>query len=91
VRYIPVEGELELLPGLRLVSAPGHTAGSQIVVVETGERPTIVAGDLAVTFDELDEPRTEGQLLVRALEPELAWLAHQHEAWRLRAATERRR
>src|SRR5690242_9281699 len=36
VRYSPVEGELELLPGIRLVPAPGHTAGSQVVVVETG-------------------------------------------------------
>ncbi len=25
VRYMPVDGELELLPGLRLVPAPGHT------------------------------------------------------------------
>jgi N-acyl homoserine lactone hydrolase len=25
VRYVPVDGELELLPGLRLVPAPGHT------------------------------------------------------------------
>jgi N-acyl homoserine lactone hydrolase len=36
VRYVPVDGELELLPGLRLVPAPGHTPGSQLVVVETG-------------------------------------------------------
>jgi Metallo-beta-lactamase superfamily len=36
VRYVPVDGELELLPGLRLVPAPGHTPGSQVVVVETG-------------------------------------------------------
>src|SRR5262249_45024715 len=35
VRYVPVDGELELLPGLRLVPAPGHTRGSQAVVVET--------------------------------------------------------
>src|SRR2546423_6094236 len=27
VRYVPVDGELELLPGLRLVPAPGHTRG----------------------------------------------------------------
>ena len=26
VEYVPVDGELELLPGLRLVPAPGHTA-----------------------------------------------------------------
>src|SRR6266487_2336764 len=36
VRYVPVDGELELLPGLRLVPAPGHTRGLQVVVVETG-------------------------------------------------------
>src|SRR5690349_14532607 len=35
VEYLPVDGEHELLPGLRLVPAPGHTRGSQVVVVET--------------------------------------------------------
>src|SRR3954462_1491958 len=39
VRYVPVDGELELLPGLRLVPAPGHTRGTQVVVVENGGRP----------------------------------------------------
>jgi N-acyl homoserine lactone hydrolase len=82
VQYVPVDGELELLPGLRLVPAPGHTRGSQMVVVDTGERPVIVGGDVAVWFGELDEPHTEGQLLVRALDPELVWLAHEHEPWR---------
>ena len=38
VRYVPVDGELELLPGVRLVPAPGHTRGIQVVVVETGGR-----------------------------------------------------
>ena len=45
-------------------------------------RPVVIAGDLAVSFGELDEPKTEGQLLVRALDPELVWLAHTHEPWR---------
>ena len=36
VEYVPVDGELELLPGVRLVPAPGHTRGTQVVVVETG-------------------------------------------------------
>jgi N-acyl homoserine lactone hydrolase len=87
VRYVPVDGELELLPGLRLVPAPGHTRGLQVVVVGTGGRPVVVGGDVAVWFGELDEPRTEGQLLVRALDPELVWLAHEHEPWRPRTAT----
>jgi N-acyl homoserine lactone hydrolase len=84
VRYETVDGELEPFPGLRLVPAPGHTRGSQVVVVETGERPVVIVGDTAVTFDDLDEPRTEGQRRVRALEPELVWLAHEHEPWRPR-------
>ena len=82
VRYVPVDGELELLPGIRLVPAPGHTPGTQVVVVETGDHPVVVAGDLAVSFGELDDPQTEGQRLVRALDPEMVWLAHVREPWR---------
>jgi N-acyl homoserine lactone hydrolase len=53
-----------------------------MVVVETGGRPVIVGGDVAVWFGEFDEPPTEGRLRVRALDPELVWLAHEHEPWR---------
>lgn len=81
VRYVPVDGEFELLPGIRLLPAPGHTRGSQIVVVDTGQRPTIIAGDTAVWFGELDEPATEGQLLIRSLHPEHVWISHEHKAW----------
>lgn len=84
VQYVPVDGEFELLPGLRLVPAPGHTRGLQMVVVETGGRPVIVGGDVAVWFGELDEPHTEGQLRVLALDPELVWLTHEHKPWRPR-------
>ncbi|HEX7224801.1 MAG TPA: MBL fold metallo-hydrolase [Candidatus Limnocylindria bacterium] len=82
VRYVPVDGELELLSGIRLVPAPGHTAGTQVVVVETGDRPIVIGGDMAVWFGELDEPSTEGQLLVRAMAPDMVWLSHTHEPWR---------
>ena len=82
MNYIAVDRELELLPGLRLLSAPGHTRGSQVVVIAGGEGPTIVAGDTAVWFGELDNPRTEGQLLVRSLNPEMVWLTHSHTPWK---------
>jgi N-acyl homoserine lactone hydrolase len=85
VRYEAVDGELEVLSGIRLVPAPGHSCGMQVVVVETGGRPFVVGGDVAVWHGELDEPSTEGQLRVRALDPELVWLAHEHEPWRPRA------
>jgi N-acyl homoserine lactone hydrolase len=82
VEYVPVDGELELLPGLRLLPAPGHTPGMQVVVVGAGERPVVVGGDVAVWFGELDDPQTEGQLLVRALDPGLVWLTHEDDPWR---------
>ena len=82
VQYVPVDGEYELLPGLRLVPAPGHTPGSQVVVVEAGGRSVVIGGDMAVFFAELDEPSTEGQRLVRALDPAEVWLSHEHEPWR---------
>jgi N-acyl homoserine lactone hydrolase len=85
VTYVPVDGELELLPGIRLVPAPGHTPGSQVIVVETGDRRAVIAGDTAVWFGELDEPTTEGQRLVRALDPAEVWLAHVDEPWRPRS------
>ena len=43
------------------------SAGMQVVVIETGRRPVVVGGDVAVWFGELDEPHTEGQLRLRAL------------------------
>jgi N-acyl homoserine lactone hydrolase len=82
VRYEPVDGERELLPGVRLLPAPGHTRGSQVVVVETGGRPVVIGGDMAVFGGQLDEPGDEGQRLVRALDPELVWLAHEQQPWR---------
>ena len=80
--YAPVDGELELLPGVTLVPAAGHTRGSQIVVVEGQAGPTVIAGDTAVWFGELDDPQTEGQRLILSLQPERVWLAHTHDPWR---------
>ena len=82
VEYIVVDGEHELFPGVRLVPAPGHTDGMQVVVVANGGRPVVVGGDVAVWHGELDEPSTEGQLRVLALDPEEVWLAHEREPWR---------
>src|SRR5438128_1609544 len=74
VQHTPVDGEFQLLPALRLVPAPGHTPGMQVVVVETDGRPVVIGGDVAVRHVELDEPQTEGQRRVRSLEPARVWL-----------------
>ncbi|HEX6953232.1 MAG TPA: MBL fold metallo-hydrolase, partial [Agromyces sp.] len=82
VTYVPLDGEFELLPGVRMVPAAGHTRGSQIVVVGTGDRPVVIAGDAAVWAGELDDPRTPGQRLIRSLRPSEVWLAHELGPWR---------
>jgi N-acyl homoserine lactone hydrolase len=83
VEYVVIDGEFELLPGVRLVPAPGHSRGLQMVVVETGGRPTIVGGDVIVWWGELDEAeKSEGQLKLLALDPAEVWITHEHEPWR---------
>jgi N-acyl homoserine lactone hydrolase len=82
ITYVPLDGDLELVPGVRIAAAPGHTPGSQIVVVETGEGRQVIAGDSAVFFSDLDDPQTIGQRLIMSLEPTAVWLAHAHEPWR---------
>ncbi|MGQ0573234.1 MAG: MBL fold metallo-hydrolase [Pseudonocardia sp.] len=84
VQYVPVDGEYEPLPGLRLLPAPGHTPGLQVVVIETGGRPVVIGGDVAVWHGEFEEPPTEGRRRVLALDPEMVWLAHEHQPWRPR-------
>ncbi|WP_188043291.1 N-acyl homoserine lactonase family protein [Changpingibacter yushuensis] len=81
LRYMPLEGEYELLTGVRLIPAPGHTPGSQIVLVNDLEGPTIIAGDTAVWSVELDNPQTEGQRLIRALNPARVLLSHEDGPW----------
>jgi mRNA-degrading endonuclease toxin of MazEF toxin-antitoxin module len=69
------EGEVELLPGIRLLPAPGHTDGHQVVVVATDAGTNVLGGDVGVSFSELGSGTTEGQRRVLALEAP-TWLSH---------------
>ena len=73
--YVEHDGEAEVLPGIRLLPAPGHTDGLQVVVVETGEGPVVLGGDVATSFVELESGETEGQRRVLALGAP-TWLTH---------------
>jgi N-acyl homoserine lactone hydrolase len=76
--YVEHEGEVELLPGIRLVPAPGHTEGHQVVVVETDAGTIVLGGDVGTSFRELCSGTTEGQRRVLALGA-LTWLSHAPE------------
>ena len=62
--YVEHDGEAEILPGVRLVPAPGETRGHQIVVVETTEGPIVIGGDVGHSFREIGEDDTPGKRLV---------------------------
>ena len=74
-RYVEHDGEAEVLPGIRLLPAPGHTEGHQVVLVDTDDGLVVLGGDVAYTFGELAKGETEGQRRVLELGA-LTWLAH---------------
>ena len=45
IAYTPVEGDVELEPGLRLIASSGHAIGHQSVYVETAHGPVLLAID----------------------------------------------
>ena len=73
--YVEHDGEAEILPGVRVLPAPGHTAGHQIVVVETDEGPVVLGGDVGDSFEELERGDTPGRQLVLELAAP-TYLAH---------------
>lgn len=76
--YVEHDGEAEILPGIRIVPAPGETRGHQIVVVETDEGPIVLGGDVGHTFKEVGEGNTPGKRLVIELAAP-TYLAHVRE------------
>jgi len=75
--YVELEGEHEVLPGLRVVPTPGHTPGHQSVLVETDEGLVVVAGDVAYTWSEFDAPANDAAAMLARLAPRRIWLAHE--------------
>ena len=73
--YVEHDGEAEVLPGIRLLPAPGHSDGHQVVVVETDAGTDVLGGDVGYSFRELGSSTTEGQRRVLALGAP-TWLSH---------------
>jgi N-acyl homoserine lactone hydrolase len=76
--YVEHDGEVEILPGIRIVPAPGETRGHQIVIVETDEGQVVLGGDVGHTFRELGQGDTPGKRLVLDLAAP-TYLAHVRE------------
>jgi len=72
-RYVELDGEAEIAPGVRVLPTPGHTPGHQSVLVDTEDGLVVVAGDVAYRWEDFDA--AGGAILI--LEPRRIWLAHE--------------
>ena len=75
--YVELEGEQEVLPGLRVLPTPGHTSGHQSVLVETDDGLVVVAGDVAYNWSAFDGPENDAARALSDLSPTRIWLAHE--------------
>lgn len=54
-RFELLEGPAELWPGLRVMPAPGHSPGLQVVLVETNQGVCCAASDAVMSFENLEK------------------------------------
>jgi N-acyl homoserine lactone hydrolase len=90
-RYEELDGEAEILPGVRILHTPGHTAGHQSVVVTRRDGTVVVAGqshDNATLFtgDVLARKAGVGTPppwldRILALDPRRVVFAHDNAVW----------
>ncbi len=59
-RFELLDGDAELLPGLRVIATPGHTVGHQSVAVDSADgKSDVLVGDAAYTPRQYLEPASE--------------------------------
>ena len=86
-RYVELDGEAEVLPGVQVWPTPGHTDGHQSLVVRLGDGTVVLAGQshpsaadfAAHVSGESDAPTWMTRLL--ALDPARVLFAHDASVW----------
>jgi N-acyl homoserine lactone hydrolase len=68
-----LDGDAEVLPGLSVITTPGHTVGHQCVVVETATGPDLLIGDAAYTPRVYASPPPDEDLLPGQAADPVAW------------------
>lgn len=53
-RLIFLDGDTEIIPGVRVILTPGHTPGSQAILVSTNAGVHAIAGDTINLYDSLE-------------------------------------
>ncbi len=59
VKFVKVDGDKEIVPGIKVILTPGHTAGNQSVVIQTSKGKAVIAGYCS-TFEHFYPERFAG-------------------------------
>ena len=95
VTYVEAEGDHELVPGIRVVSTPGHSSGHQSLVVDQRDGPVVLTGQAVYGLDEwrgtpgregatsaADRPAYDASIArLRGIDPSRALFAHDRRPW----------
>ena len=92
-RFELLDGEAEIVPGVRVLTTPGHTPGHQSIQIETAKGPALVTGDACWTVGQFggEVPR-EGTMedpvlfrrslnKLRELHPAAVHFCHDKRTW----------
>lgn len=96
--YRMIDGGEHLLPSVSILPTPGHTPGSQSLVVDSPDERVILAGQACFSPEEwIGGGSGEGRegawnlerydasiAAMKALDPDVVWFAHAREPWRKR-------
>jgi N-acyl homoserine lactone hydrolase len=100
--YEVIEGDQEVLPGIRILATPGHTAGHQSIVVATKRGAALLTGQAVYSRDEwVGRAGREGRSSapdvnayerslrrLHGLAPTTVHFAHNRSTWEPRYATD---
>ena len=95
-RFELLDGDTEIVPGIRVITTPGHTAGHQAIEVETTTGSALITGDACWTVEMFNGERPRDAMMddlpmslksldkLRAREPAAVHFCHDNRAWHSR-------
>ena len=66
LRFVRIKGDTDILPGLSVMLTPGHSPGSQSVIVDTADGQYAICADLFPLFENFEERIPNG--LIHSME-----------------------
>jgi len=93
-RFELLDGETEIVPGVRVLTTPGHTAGHQAIQVDTTSGSALITGDACWTVEMFQGQAPRAEMMddvptaqrslekLRNLKPAAVHFCHDNRTWR---------